>query len=162
MKAIYFETGDSRRTYSSSGKTFTFTKWGMIGGSPQGVYQAQNAEESAALSALASDPKSGVWEIDQAIYERRMGVKQSEAPMAWQTYDSSTKQSAAQPPKPGEFIKPKVDRAEFPAPVAVAEPVIEVKPLSAGDDFKTGKTEVVVHPLNQTPSVKSSRKNKSE
>lgn len=164
MKDIYFETGDSRRTYTASGQSFNFTKWGMIGGSPQGVYKAQSEGEAAALSVLASDAKSGVWAISVADYERKLGVKQSEAPMAWQTYDSTTSKTGNQPPVPlpGEFVKPKVDRSEFPQPTPAAEPVIEVKPLAESDEFRTGKTEVVVHPLTPGPSAKSSKKPKSE
>lgn len=160
MKSIYFETGDSRRTYSAAGLSFTFTKYGMLGGCPQGVYMAQSAQESAALAALASDPKSGIWEIEQAVYEQRLGLQKSNAPMSWQTFDSTSSKNAAQPPKPVDIIKPTVDRSAFPPPVtAEPEPSVEVKPLAASDEFKVGQTEVVVSP---PPAQQSKKGNKNK
>jgi hypothetical protein len=160
MNCIYFETGDSRREHSSAGITFVFTKWGMVCGSPQGVYKAKNTQEMAALAVLASDPKSNIWEIDQTTYERRLGIKETTEPISWQTFDSGSKKDSSVVPPAAERIKPTFDRSSIPAvPVEEAPPAVQVKPLdNVQDALKTGKTEVVVSP----PPVQASKKSKSK
>jgi hypothetical protein len=166
MTGIYFETGDCRRTHSAAGINFNFTKWGMLGGSPQGVYKAQSMQEAAALATIASDAKSGVWEIDQTTYERRLGIKEVTQPMNWNTFDSSTPANSGGVPVPNpaaERIKATVDRSLIPPVENKEKPaeVVEVQPLDSADAPKVGKTEVIVSPPPPQPARKSS-KDKSE